>query len=132
MERLEGETKTRVVLELDRVITIYVNNDLNQDVAVQVKGNRDKSLVRSVNVGSAFTVSAGSADARTLTPDTSGFLPYLTVTLQCSTAPTSGSVTVYRIHTDGEEAKVVDALEIRDTVVHDGSMDPMKILVVEW
>jgi hypothetical protein len=114
-----------------KAIALFIDNGLNQTVTVQVKANREKALTKSVNVGSSFEVSASSTDARTLSPDTSGFLPYLTVSLSCSIAPTSGSISIYRIRSKGDEEKVVDALEIRDTGTHDNSTDS-KIMVVEW
>lgn len=126
------EMVRKAIREELKVITIYVDNGLDQPVTVQIKANREASLAKSVNVGSAFTVPAGSTDARTLTPDTSGWLPYVTVTLVCSSAPSSGSVTVYRIRSKDDQVKIVDALEIRDTNTHDASTDPDKILVVEW
>jgi len=115
-----------------KVVTLYVDNGLDQAVTVQVKANRVRSLAKSVDVGSPFTVPANSADARTLSPDASGYLPYLTVSLQCSTAPSRGSVSVYRIRSKDDEVKVVDALEIRDTSVHDASTDPDRVFVVDW
>lgn len=115
-----------------RVVTVFVDNSLDQDVVVQIKANRAQSLARAVNVGSPFTVPAGASDARTLTPETSGFLPYITVSLRCPAAPTTGSVTVFRVRLGGREDKVVDGLEIRDTAEHDASTDPGKIFIVEW
>jgi hypothetical protein len=117
---------------LNKSITIYVDNGLDQSVTIQIKGNRVQSLTKSVNVGSPFSVPAGSQDARVLTPDTSGFFPYITVSLVCSTAPTTGSVTIYRIRPDNTEAIIVNALAIRDTNSHDASKDPSNIFVIEW
>ena len=128
---LAGPVRRLETIDL-KSITIFIDNGLDQDVTVQIKANRVKALGKSVNVGSSIVVPAGSSDARTLSPDTSGFLPYITVTLQCSVAPTSGAVSVYRIRYRGDEAVVVDALEIRDTSAHDASTDPTKIFVVEW
>ena len=119
-------------LELKSPVTIFVENGLDQDVAVQVKGNRQKSTTGAINVGSSFTVSANSNDARTLTPDTSGWLPYLYVELQCSTAPSSGNITVYLVKTKDEQVRLVDALEIRDTNVHSPDTDPTKMFIGEW
>lgn len=115
-----------------KAIALFFDNDLNQDVTVQVKANREKALGKSVNVGSSFSVTKKSTDARTLSPDTSGFLPYITVSLVCSTAPTSGSITIYRIRSKDDEVKVVDALEIRDTATKDNSTNPAEIKIVEW
>jgi hypothetical protein len=130
-EKFKSALAEKLRIEL-KVATIFVDNGLNQDVTVQVKANREKALAKSVNVGSAFTVSANSTDSRTLTPDTCGYLPYLTVSLVCSVAPTTGSITVYRIRSKDDEVKVVDALEIRDTNTKDNSTNPDKIVVVEW
>ena len=119
-------------LMLKPPVTIFVENGLDQDVTVQVKGNRVKSTAGAINVGASFTVAANSNDARTLTPDTSGWLPYIYVELQCSTAPSSGSVTVYLVRTRDDQVKLVDALEIRDTNVHNPDTDPNKIFIQEW
>lgn len=113
-------------------VTIYIINSLDQDVTVQIKGNIEKSTTNAVNVGSSFTVSAGSPDARTLTPDTSGWLPYLYLELTCSTAPSSGSITAYIVYMAGDKAVMVDSLEIRDTKTHNPDTDPDKIKIVEW
>ena len=113
-------------------VTIFVENGLDQDVAVQVKGNRAKSTSGAINVGASFTVAKNSNDARTLTPDSSGWLPYIYVELQCSTAPSSGSVTVYLVRTKDDQVKLADALEIRDTNVHNPDTDPSKMFIQEW
>jgi hypothetical protein len=117
--------------KLIKVATLYIVNGLNQDVTIQVKGNRERTLTNAVNIGSAFTVSKGSSDSRTLTPDTSGWLPYITVSLSCSVAPTSGSVTIYWRRVS-DEIIVVDTLAIRDTLTHDNSTNPDKIKIVDW
>ena len=114
------------------IVTIYVVNSLNQDVSVQIKGNRIESTENSSNVGSSFTVSAERADYRTLIAEQSGVLPWLYVEVSCSTAPSSGSVDVYLIRgRDGEE-KLVDSLEIRDTDVHSPDTEPDKIFIKGW
>jgi len=122
----------KVLREEFKTITLFIDNGLDQDVTVQVKGNRVRDLAKSVNIGSPITVLRNSTDARTLSPDTSGYLPYITVSLVCDVAPTSGSITIYRIRSSADEVKVVDALEIRDTSAHDNSTDPTKIFVVGW
>ncbi len=115
----------RMLREELRFITIFVDNGLDQDVSIQVVANREPSHNKRVNIGSSFTVSAGSTYARSLSVETSGWLPYVSCVAVCSTAPTSGALTVYRIRSRGDEAKIFDALEIRDTLAHDGN-------VVEW
>ena len=79
------------------IITIFVDNDLNQAVSVQVKGNRVNSVTGAVDIGSAFTVAADERESRTLTPDTSGWLPYTFVTVTASAAPTEDAINVYII-----------------------------------
>jgi len=113
-------------------ITLYINNQLNQPVTVQVKGNITNSASGLVDIGSSFTVSASTADAKTLSPDTCGFLPYITVSLSCSTAPTSGSVSIYRVRSKTDIATIVNSLPIRDTNTHDPTTDPTVITIVEW
>jgi hypothetical protein len=120
------------IAEQLRRFTVFVDNGLNQAVTVQVKANREASATKGVNVGSAFSVAAGSTDARIVSPETSGWLPYVFVEVSCSTAPTSGSLTIYFVKSKANQPKLVDALEIRDTSVHNPSTDPSKIFIVEW
>ena len=116
-----------------RICTVKVENGLDQDVYVQIIGHRHASWDSyRENVLSEFTVSAGASESRTLTPETSGFLPYLTVNVRCVSSPSSGSVSAYRIRSKDEVATVVDSLEIRDTSDHNPSTDPTKIFWVEW
>jgi len=126
--------KIRYLIDLTESLraTVYVDNGLNQDVTVQVKANISESYTKSIDVGSSFAVGASSQDARTLTPDTSGWLPYVMVTVQCSVAPSSGSLTIYLVKSKNDITKLVDALEIRDTDLHTPSTDSTKILIKEW
>jgi len=112
--------------------TVFIVNNLNQPVTVQLIGCRDSSCSDYVNIGSAFTVNANSKDARTLTPDTSGWLPYITVQVQCSTAPTTGTLDIYFIRLANDQAKIVSSLAIRDANVHSFSTDPNNIFIVSW
>ena len=79
------------------IITVFVDNDLNESVSVQMKGNRVNSVTGAVNIGSAFTVAADDRESRTLTPDTSGWLPYIFVTVTAPVAPTEDAIDVYII-----------------------------------
>jgi hypothetical protein len=115
-----------------RLISVYVDNGLNQTVTVQIKANREASYSKSVNVGSSFAVPANSQDARSLSVETSGWLPYIMVEVSCSTAPTSGSLTIYRIRSKDDQVKLVDALEIRDTALHTPASDSERVKIVEW
>ena len=124
------DEKLRVQL---RIATVKVENGLNQDVYVQIIAHRHAQWDSfRENVLSEFTVSAGSSESRTLTPETSGWLPYLTVNVRCTTAPTSGSVSVYRIRSKDDIDIIVNALAIRDTNDHNPSTDPNYIFWVEW
>jgi len=113
-------------------VTIFVENNLDQPVTVQLLGNRVPGIAGAVGVGSPFTVAAGSTDARTLTPDTSGWLPFITARVQCVIAPSGGTVTIWLIKSKDVQVKIVDSLAITDTNPHDASTDPNNIFVVEW
>ena len=115
-----------------KIVSIFVDNGLNQSVTVQLKANREGAYAKSVNVGSAFTVNASGQDSRTLTPDSSGWLPYITVEVSCSTAPTSGALDVYLVRSKDDQPKLVDSLAIRDTSPHNASTDPTKVYILEW
>jgi len=74
--------------------TVTVINDLDQTVTVQIRGNWIPSELNAVDIGTSFDVAAGDSEFRTLTPDTSGWLPFIWVTLRCAVAPTKGSIWV--------------------------------------
>jgi len=131
VEYVDGLNYAKLAEKL-RQFTVFVDNGLNQAVTVQVKANREASATKAVNVGSAFSVAAGSTDARTVSPETSGWLPYVFVEVSCSTAPTSGSLTIYFVKSKDNQPKLVDALEIRDTSAHNPSTDPSRVLILEW
>jgi hypothetical protein len=123
------------ILSLRRILgiaTVFIDNGLNQPVNVQIVGCRDRGCSDSVDVGSVIVVPAGSKDARTLTPETSGWLPFITVRVWCTTAPTSGALNVWLVRSRDDQTMLVDSLEVRDTVVHTFATDPAKIFVREW
>jgi len=76
------------------IATFFIINETDQDATVQIKGNAEATFAGSVNIGSSITVSAGSTESRTLTPDTTGWLPFYMATVQFSTAPTTGAVSI--------------------------------------
>jgi len=115
-----------------RLISIYIDNGLNQAVTIQMKANRENSHTKAVNICFSFTVPANSQDARSLSVETSGWLPYLMTEVYCTVAPISGSLTFYRIRSKEEQDKLVDALAIRDLTTHTPATDPTKILIQEW
>lgn len=128
-----GLTLPEFVIIFGRTITLYVINTLDQDVDVQVKGNRVKSTDNAADVGNSFTVASGTADYQSLVPEQSGITPYVYVELSCATAPTSGNVTVYQLEGGNVEKMMVDTLAIRDTDTHDPSTDSeMNILSWWW
>jgi hypothetical protein len=131
-KKLLSDIIAEKLIEKLRIVSVFVDNGLDQAVTVQVKANREKAYAKAVNVGSAFTVSANSADARTLSPDTSGWLPYIMVEVSCSTAPTSGALDVYLVRSKDDQPKLVDSLAISDTSPHNPSTDPAKVIILEW
>ena len=108
-------------------LTIYVVNNLNEEVVVKVKGNRIESTEFASDID-LFSVPAGKADFLTLIPEQTGLVPYIFTELSCSTAPTSGNVVVYALMFEKEE--VIADLEIRDTNVHTPDTDKMSY--VRW
>lgn len=113
------------------VATLYISNGLNQAVAVTIKGNRVNSYTGAVDIGTAINVSASSFSAKTLAPALNTTLPYLTVNLKCTTAPTTGTITVYLLSPKAGEVVVVNSLAIRDTNDHNPTTDSA-ISIVEW
>jgi len=75
-------------------LTIWLSNTHDQDLTIQVYGNQVGSRLGAIPVGASFTLSAGSQESRTLTPDTSGWLPYILVEAKAATAPTKGDLSV--------------------------------------
>ena len=121
-----------VAASLKEPVTVFISNSHDQAVNVQVVGCRDSACSDSVDIGSAITVPAGSKDARTLTPETSGWLPFITVRVWCTTAPTNGALNVWLVRSAADQVKIVDSLAIRDTDTHDTYTDPSNITIVSW
>lgn len=115
-----------------RLISVFIDNGLNQDISVQLMANREKAYAKAVISGTAFLVPANNQKAVALSSETSGWLPYMMVQVSCTVAPTSGTLTIYRLRSKDDEVKLVDALRIRDTQLHDASTDADKVLIVEW
>jgi len=101
------------------LISIKIANDLDQDVAVQIYANHEKSTSKVATLGATFIVKAGSVSVKTLLGGmSSGWLPWLYLTATCSTAPASGSLTAWLVSATGESGLFFDAVAIRDTAVH--------------
>lgn len=95
-----GETTKNLFVDVHdcEMFTVYVDNQLDQAVAVKAYHNRVKSTTKAIASGvDALTVATVSQDARTFTPNNAGWLPWLYLQLECGSAPSSGSVTVYVI-----------------------------------
>lgn len=115
-----------------KLISIFVDNGLDQPVVVQLKANRTETATKAVNVCNAFQVIAGGSNARSFSAETSGWLPYLFVQIYCTATPTSGSLSIWRIRSRDDQEKLVDDLEIRDVTTKDPVTNPDEILIQEW
>jgi len=73
-------------------LTIWIENTLDQDLTVQIKGNILPSRIGAVDIDATYIVEAGDRAARTLTADTSGWLPYILLSVVAAAAPTKGVV----------------------------------------
>ena len=93
-------------------LTIFLDNGLNQDLTVVVKGHIRPVVEGAVAISDPVTVSANDKAAITLTPDVTGYLPYIHLELSCSVAPTEGTVSAWYVK-PGEQAELmVNALPI--------------------
>ena len=79
------------------IITVWVENGLDQNVSVQVKGNRVNSVTGAVDIGTAFDVATVDREARTMEPTDEGFLPYIFIEVTAAGVPTSGNLNAYLI-----------------------------------
>lgn len=79
------------------VITVWVENGLDQNVSVQVKGNRVNSVTGAVDIGDAFDVATLDRGARTMKPTVEGFLPFIFVEVTAAGIPASGNLNAYLI-----------------------------------
>jgi len=80
-----------------KIITIFVDNGLDTQTSVQIKANRTNSATGSVDVGTAFSIAASDREARTMDPETTGYLPYIWIEVTCAVAPSSGSLNAFII-----------------------------------
>ena len=79
------------------IITIWVENGLDQDVSIQVKGNRAISVVGAVDIGAAFDVATVDRESRTIEPVNAGFYPYIFIEVTAAGVPTAGDLNAYLI-----------------------------------
>jgi len=79
------------------IITVWVENGLDDGVSVQVKGNRVNSVVGAVDIGAAFDVATDDREARTMEPTDEGFLPFIFIEVTAAGVPTDGNLNAYLI-----------------------------------
>ncbi len=125
-------TNYELIARMHKIASVFVVNNLNQSVNIQLIGCLDSLCNYSVPIGSVWTVSANSNDARTLAPGTSGWLPYITAQVWCSTAPSSGALNVLLVKDNGLIYPIVSNLAITDTATHSISTNPSNIFIVMW
>ena len=111
-------------------ISIFVDNGLDETVTVQFKANRQNNTTKAVDMGATFQVAGAGSDARSLSHETSAWLPYLYLEVSCSVAPTAGALNIYLIR-GSDEQYLVEALEIRDMATHDPDSDA-EITIKPW
>ena len=73
--------------------TIIIENSLDEDVSLQCQACAEADFVKSFNVGPAFLVTAGTNTYQTC----DSFFPYMRMAVTCSTAPTTGDLTVHLV-----------------------------------
>jgi len=74
-----------------RLKTIIIENGLDQQTTFQCQASAHADFSNSFNVGSSFNLSALTDSYQTC----DSYFPYMRLTATCSTAPTSGSLTVH-------------------------------------
>jgi len=70
--------------------TIAVCNKLDQLVTFQLQGSFEETFTEVFNIGATFDVAANTNGWQ----NASVYFPYLRLTAQCTTAPTTGTLTV--------------------------------------
>ena len=132
------ERDIRLLREILRTCSVKVENDLDQACTIQIFGNHESSTTKADTIGASFGVASNGIETKTLEPSTSGWLPFLYLSLKCAAAtasgsiPTSGSITIRLVRSTGEVVLLADALEIRDTNTHTPDTDPGKIFIRRW
>ena len=112
--------------------SVKVENDLNQTCTIQIFGNHTSSTTKADAIGTSFNIASERIDTKTLEPSTSGWLPFLYLSLKCATAPTSGSITARLVRAADDVELLVNALEIRDTTTKDPTTHPDRIFIRRW
>jgi len=80
-----------VVFNGDFIIkTLIIENGLNQEVTLQCQASAHSDFSNHFNVGSIFDISANTNTYETC----DSYFPYWRLVATCSTAPTSGGLTI--------------------------------------
>jgi len=82
-------------MRLFKIANIWIDNDLDQALTITVYGNREKTYDEAVQIGDPFTVNADDTESRTLTPDTSGWYPYIFIKYKADVKPTKKRLNVW-------------------------------------
>ena len=75
-------------------VSFLIVNGLDQAVTVTAMGNITNGVANAGTFSGAPSVAAGDSTIVTLTPDTSGWAPWVYLSLVAASTPSSGSVTV--------------------------------------
>lgn len=79
------------------VVTIVVENGLDQAVSVQPNGSRLSTVVGYAAMGAAVDVPAAGMNYIMLTPTIRGWMPFVFVIVTAAAPPTSGVLNVYAL-----------------------------------
>jgi photosystem II stability/assembly factor-like uncharacterized protein len=83
--------------KLFNMFDVFVVNGLDQQVGVQVKGNRINDVAGAVDIGASFNVATLDSESRTVVPDNDGWLPYIFFEVTAAVLPAAGDIDVYII-----------------------------------
>ena len=135
---LTGNVLAAKAIQDQQTCSVKVENDLDRVCTIQIFGNHESSTTKADTIGASFGVASNGIETKTLEPSTSGWLPFLYLSLKCAaatvsgSAPTSGSITTRLVRSADEAVLLADALEIRDTNTHTPDTDPGKIFIRRW
>ena len=82
---------TTIWLAEFRLKTIIIENGLNQTVTLQCQGSAHSDFSNNFNIGNSWNVGSTTDSYQTC----DSYFPYMRLTATCSTAPTSGALTIH-------------------------------------
>lgn len=77
------------------VFTIFIDNQLDQNVTIQIYGNRIPNVTKAVTIGTEWTVNTTDQGAKTINIINNGWLPYIFIKVTAADTPTSGELNAY-------------------------------------